>query len=364
MSAKKSSVSKSGVSARYDWGDFVDIAARLDSTINFTLIRFLFKTLQMVLSNHEIILINASLLLFINTTFASNLLLNIEVILTVVASLSSGLIAQALINTATSNEILMSMTINQTSRLLEQFTVTTTMLLFASIIPRNLQKKEYVSRAITILLYMYTDATQNIVNQLDFKWSPPFLCVLICILLQKNHEYLEKRKTLQYIVKALNMVAINILITSVTTIDTNATDLHTSTALLIVTLFAIDALMQLSANLEEGRNYAIWKGAQQLFLVYQELKIDPIVTFVIALMFVMLHTTSIQIISILHLQNDTILEIFLLVVVNVIIDQLQSKALSVFNIEQGFILILYIIAIHTVSLFFQQQSESKKKRSV
>lgn len=78
----------------------------------------------------------------------------------------------------------------------------------------------------------------------------------------------------------------------------------------------------------------------------------------------MLHTTSIQIISILHLQNDTILEIFLLVVVNVIIDQLQSKALSVFNIEQGFILILYIIAIHTVSLFFQQQSESKKKRSV
>ena len=80
MSAKKSTVSKTGVSVSYYWGDFVDIAARLDSTINFTLIRFLFRTLQMVLGNHEIILINASLLLFINTTFASNLLLNIEVI--------------------------------------------------------------------------------------------------------------------------------------------------------------------------------------------------------------------------------------------------------------------------------------------
>jgi|TARA_B100001094_G_scaffold149720_1_gene144903 hypothetical protein len=344
------------------WGDFIDIAARLDSAINFTLIRFIFKTLQMVLSNHEIILVNASLLLFINTTFASSLLLNVNVILTVVASLSSGLIAQALINTATSNEILASMTINQSSRLLEQFTVTTAMLLFASIIPGQLQRKEYVSRAITILLYMYTDATQNIVNQLNFGWSPPFLCVLICILLHKNQEYLEQRKTLQYIVKALNMVAINILLTSVTTIDTNASDLHTSTAFLIVTLFSIDALMQLSVSFTEGRNYAIWKGAQQLFLVYQELQIDPIVTFVLACVFVILHTTSIQIISILHLQNNTILEIFLLIVVNVIIDQLQSKALSVFNIENGFVLILYIIAIHTVSLFFEEKKKTKFKK--
>jgi hypothetical protein len=342
-------------SVTYTWSDFVNIASRLDSTINFTLIRFLYSMLQRVLSNTEIIFINVTLLLFINTTFAINILLNIEVITAVVYSLSSGLVAQALINTATNNELLVSMKLNDSSRLLEQFTVTTAMLLFASIIPFKLQQKEYVSRAITILLYMYTDATQNIVDQVNFGWSPPFFCVLICILLERHRDYLESRATLQYIVKALNMVTINILITSVTIIDTSATDLYTSTALLIITLFAIDTMIHLSGNMEEGRNYAIWKGAQQLFFVYQELHISTLVTFALALIFILMHTTSVRIVELFHLRNNTILELFLLVVVNVIIDQLQTNALSVFSVEQAFVLMLYIISIHTVSLCFSRE---------
>lgn len=345
-------------SATYTWEDFVNIASRLDSAINFTLIRFLYGMMQLVLSNNEIILINVTLLLFINTSFATNILLNIEVIVTVVFSLSSGLVAQALINTATNNELLVSMKLNDTGRLLEQFTVTTAMLLFVSIIPMKLQQKEYVSRAITILLYMYTDATQNIVDQVNFGWSPPFFCVLICILLERHRVYLESRVTLQYIVKALNMVSINILITSVSTIDTNATDLYTSTALLIITLFAIDTMMQLSGNMQEGRNYAIWKGAQQLFFVYQELHISTLVTFVLAVIFILMHTTSVRVVELLHFRNNTILELFLLVVVNVVIEQLQQNALSVFSVEQAFVLMLYIISIHTVSLVFRKDENT------
>ena len=91
------------------------------------------------------------------------------------------------------------MKLNDTGRLLEQFTVTTAMLLVASVTPLKRQQKEYVSRAITILLDMYicTDATQNIVDQVDFGWSPPFFCVLIYILLQRHRAYLDSRTLMQ-----------------------------------------------------------------------------------------------------------------------------------------------------------------------
>ena len=61
----------------YTWDDFVNIAARLDSTINFTLIRFLYKVLQLKLNNNEIILVTATMLIFINTCLAGNIFLHI-----------------------------------------------------------------------------------------------------------------------------------------------------------------------------------------------------------------------------------------------------------------------------------------------
>ena len=60
------------------------------------------------------------------------------------------------------------------------------------------------------------------------------------------------------------MVTLNILITSVGAINTDAADLHTNTALLLLTLFLINALTQFSDIFVESRNFAIWKGAQQL----------------------------------------------------------------------------------------------------
>lgn len=356
-------------SKQYTWDDFMQIASRLDSTINFTLIRFLYKTLSLLASNHEIVLVNATLLLLVQTQFTKRLFFNISVITAIVRSLSSGLIAQALINSATNNDVLISMQLSSAGRVLEQLVVSTAMLLLASIIPQQMQAKEFVARSISILLYMYTDATQNIIQQLELGVSPAFLAVLLSIVLQQNSAYFLQHKTLQFIVKALNMVVINILITSVTVIDTTTSDLHTSTALLIITLFAIDAVFRITvsskthmSNLQEGRDYAIWKGGQQLFLVYQELRMDTWVTFVIALLCIMLHTNSVWLVRLLHLQNNTLLEIFLLVVVNVIINQLQTYITQVFSIEQAFVLMMYIITIHTISLYFQQRRQESTSK--
>jgi hypothetical protein len=339
------------------WSDFVDIATRLDSTINFTLVRFLYTVTRKQLSNSEIVLAAASLLLVVHTAGATaaarkHAYLAAEI----AASLGSGLLGQALINSATSNERIVRMQLATSARLTEEFAVATCMLLLASVVPRRLQAKEYVARALTILLYMYTDATQNAIAQLNFAWSPPFLCGLLFVALQRFHGELARRQTLQYLVKALNMVSINILITSVSAVNPDAADLHTDTALLLLTLFLINSLTQFSDVFLESRNFAIWKGAQQLFLVYQELGVDNRATFALAVAVVLLHTLGKAAARLLWLNSNTLVEIFLLVVVNAIIDELATATMGVHNMLQAFTLFLYIIVIHATSLFFVERA--------
>lgn len=335
------------------WSDFVDIATRLDSTINFTLVRFLYTVTREQLSNAEIVLAAVSLLLVVHTVGATaaareHAYLAAEI----AASLGSGLLGQALINAATSNERIVHMQLGTPARLAEEFAVATCMLLLASVVPQRLQTKEYVARALTILLYMYTDATQNAIAQLNFAWSPPFVCALLFVGLQRFHAQLARRQTLQYLVKAFNMVSINILITSVSSVNPDAADLYTDTALLLLTLFLVNALTGFSDIFLEGRNFAIWKGAQQLFLVYREVGVDSRVTFALAVAVVLLHSSGQAAARLLWFNSSTLVEIFLLVVVNAIIDELATATMGVHNMLQAFTLFLYIITIHATSLLF------------
>jgi hypothetical protein len=62
--------------------------------------------------------------------------------------------------------------------------------------------------------------------------------------------------------------------------------------LLLLTLFLINALTGFSDIFLESRNFAIWKGAQQLFLIYREVGVDSRVTLALAVAVVLLHTSG------------------------------------------------------------------------
>ena len=329
-----------------DWGQ---IGSRLDSTIHFTLIRFIYQVLSHKLANLEIILIMVTCLFFLGTKSKQILQGHMVLIVDVFESLSSGLLGQALINIATSNEVILQPQIQDTAKLFEEFAVVTSMLFFASIIPHQLQKKEYIHRAITILLYMYTDATQSIVNRLAFKWTAGFVCLLVFVALHKCDRILRQTTTLQYFVKAVNMVVVNIVLTSVSKIDVESSDLHTQTVLLLMLLFFIDSLNHLIPVLQDSRNFAIWKGAQMLFVVYSQFDVQPILTFLMAIMVIVLHTVTLTWIPDIQKQQTSIIEVFLLVVVNVIIDQLGDYTSKVYSVENSLLLFIYILGIHAFS---------------
>ena len=331
--------------------DLGQIGSRLDSTIHFTLIRFIYQVLSHKLSNAEIILIMITCLFFLSTKSKEFLQAHVVLIVDVLESLSSGLLGQALINIATSNEVILQPQIQHPAKLFEEFAMVTSMLFFASIIPHHLQKKEYINRAITILLYMYTDATQSIVNRLAFKWTAGFVCVLIFVSLHRCDHILCQTKTLQYFVKAINMVVVNIVLTSVSKIDVDSSDVHTQTVLLLLFLFFVDSLSHLIPVLQESRNFAIWKGAQMLFVVYNELNVQPILTFLMAILVVMVHTVILTWIPSIQKQQTAIIEVFLLVVVNVVIDQLGDYTMKVYSVENSLLLFIYILSIHAFSRY-------------
>ena len=56
--------------------------------------------------------------------------------------------------------------------------------------------------------------------------------------------------------------------------------------------------------------------------------------------------------GLLWFNSSTLVEIFLLVVVNAIIDELATATMGVHNMLQAFTLFLYIITIHATSLLF------------
>ena len=99
--------------ARDNWQDMKAIHSRLDSTVMFTLIRFIFAILKLYLSNGEICLVCVIALLLTNgvrrVTHDAHSMLLFEVM----DSLGSAVLSQAIINIATADERLMQSNVTQ-----------------------------------------------------------------------------------------------------------------------------------------------------------------------------------------------------------------------------------------------------------
>lgn len=323
-----------------DWSDLVDIHHRLDSTIMFTLIRFVYSVLTPHYSHSEIALFTLIAVILAGTVIHRNLHPGTVLLSQVVFSLASALLSQAIINISTANAHLQQLT--TAHRLLLDFVVVTSLLLGAAVLPDQFRSLPYINRAITLLLYMYTDATGYMIQKLTMGVVPAFLSILLYATLIRFKSNLQSRVTLQYLIKALNMNSINVVLESAGSVNATLTDRHTQAVLIILVLFIIDALHRVSHALQEGRDFAIWKGSQKLFQIYVDMGIDPIATFAAAVIFIVGK-------HVLTFKNSTLIEVIMLVTVNVILDNLGQYTSFAYNMDKVLTLFMYVIVIHCVS---------------
>ena len=332
--------------ARDNWQDIKAIHSRLDSTVMFTLIRFIFAILKLYLSNAEICFVCVIALLLTNGVRRVMHDAHSVLLFEVIDSLGSAVLSQAVINIATADERLMRFNVTQSQQLLLGFTVVSSLLLVVTIIPRTMRQLSYIDRSITLLLYMYTDATQYMIQQLDVSKSAGALSVLLYMILIRFKTTLKQFPTVQYVVKAINMVSINILLESISRRSGSLTAQHTRAFLLVVTLFVIDALNRVTMALNEGRDFAIWKGALQIFNMYIQTDIDITVTlFAALLVLVAKHAAT--------LNNSTLVELYMLITINVILHSVSTVTDTSFSLDSILILFVIVLAIHSLNHVMQ-----------
>lgn len=325
-----------------NWSDLVDIHQRLDSTIMFTMIRFVYGIFEASFPDSDIAIVCAVALVISGLGMRFRVHLGTRLLFQVTFSLSSALLSQAIINIATRNSRLMTFSIQSTPRLLIDFVVVTSLLLGASVIPQSIQSLPYINRAITILLYMYTDATEYIIERLDMSLAPTFISILLYVVIVRFKPYLQTAPTLNYLIKAVNMVSINVVLSSIGSVSQQGSNRYTLAVLLVIVLFIIDAIHRVTGALQEGRDFAIWKGSKLIFEIYDTMHIATIATLSAAALFVIAKHVS-------RSKNSTLVEIFLLVTVNALLDGLSQYTSIAYNLDTVLLLFIYVIFIHSVA---------------
>ena len=329
----------------HDWSELMEMQERLNSTIMFTMIRFCYSVLASHFTDAEIGLICLVSVIASAVSMRFSLDAGTKLLMHVVFSLTSGLVSQSIINISTNNSRLMTFDIHSPASLLIDFVVVTSLLLGAAILPDSLTQMPYINRAITILLYMYTDATEFIVTQLNMSIAPVFICIFLYVILIRFHDALATHRTLQYLLKALNMCSINVVLASAGAVNNNTSDRHTFAVILLIILFSIEALHRVTGVLQEGRDFAVWKGSKLLFELYSTLDFSIVSTLSAAVLFVVFKHVA-------GSRNSTLVEVFLLVSVNAILDNLSQYTASAFNFDKILTLFMYTIVIHSVHSYY------------
>lgn len=325
-----------------DWSDLVDIHSRLDSTVMFTMIRFVYAVFRETFGDGDIAVICGAAVVASGIAMHLRAHLGTLLLFQVVFSLSSALLAQAVINVSTYNSRLLHYSIQSAPRLLMDFIVVTSLLLGAAVIPPRVSRLPYINRAITILLYMYTDATEYIVEKLNMGITPSFVCILLYLVIVRYARFLATAPTLGYLVKALTMVSINVVLASVGTVNQQGSNRYTQAVLLLIVLFVIDAVHRVTGAVQEGRDFAVWKSSKLLFEIYDTLDISMLATLSIAMLFIVVKHATLS-------RNSTLVETFLLISVNAILASLSSYTAVAYNMDKILMLFIYVIIIHSAA---------------
>ena len=157
--------------------------------------------------------------------------------------------------------------------------ITTATLCVPGMFGATLRSNAYISNAVTVFLYQYTDATRSIVTLVDLGVSPLFVAVLCVILAVRVRHWNAADANLQntslyvYFFKAFHMLIVELLLFSLQrlTLHLNA---FLQVMLQMIVVLSIDALNRQNL-LEEVRGYAIWRLSRMLL----SLKFEQVASF-------------------------------------------------------------------------------------
>jgi len=149
--------------------------------------------------------------------------------------------------------------------------ITTASLCIPGMLTHNIQNDNYVSNAITVFLYQYTqaDATRDIVTVVDLGVSPLYIAILCVVLavrlrywnLQQDDKH-QHHSMYLYFFTAFHMLVVELLLFSIQNLTIHLNS-FLQVLLQMIAILTIDSLNQ-NHLLEEVRGYAIWRVSRML----------------------------------------------------------------------------------------------------
>jgi len=232
--------------------------------------------------------------------------------------------------------------------------ITTASLCIPGMLTSSVQNDNYVSNAITVFLYQYTDATRDIVTVVDLGISPLYISIL-CVVLAIRLRYWNLHPTEQgnkpqnnnmylYFFTAFHMLVVELLLFSIQNLTVHLNP-FLQVLLQMIAILTIDSLNQ-DHLLEEVRGYTIWRVSRMLLtLKFDDMQnLDAIMTSAVAtliylsrrLPFIHSMYTSAQ-------SLHTLSEIVFLASMNLILRPITSQTNG--NVQVQLLLILFISTI-------------------
>lgn len=242
-------------------------------------------------------------------------------------------------------------------RQLEFVAQTTVLLIFVHALAQSITNTALIERSLTLLLYMYTDALEVVLDSLRLGSIALAVCAVLYVLLlytDAAHAGLVFGSSI--LCRGLGMVCINIILNN---ISAAAWTLHTKAGLVLLLLFASEFLIRLAPFLAETKGYVIWKTAQIVHADFLHVFRDINVSSALALLLCLakellppLHWTGVL---------ATAMQLFTLVVVNMVLapmDAFMARLFSWENIVVGFVVVILLNStINTVKLYTASHSK-------
>ena len=107
----------------------------------------------------------------------------------------------------------------------------------------------------------------------------------------------------------------------------------------MIVLFCLDVLRTMDQLFEESRNYAVWKIAQQLSIIYSGFGIPQVLLFVCSVLVLMTQCVS-------PMQSNTTLEVVFLMFVNQLLASIKQMIGVRYETGVFTLLVFYVIFIH------------------
>lgn len=313
---------------------------RLDSSILFTLVRLGYEAMLRVFSNQEIILLAVYLLVAVTTMQSFRLVSKSSTTLQVNLTIGSAILSQAVVQSVTQITSIFRDNHVFGNQSLIDIVVVTAVLFFVGSTPSHIQQLPFVSRAVTLVLYMYTDALGILLHDVTANQITTATAILIYVVLICYTDRLHKMPVLLYCIKALSMLSVNTILTNVSSHKHSQFDNATQAVVIVIVLFGIDALCSLTDKLDEAKGFAIWKCAQLLFIIYSHQHIAADITFFLA---VLVFSSSVMAL----LPQTTLVQLLLLISINVLLDSFTSSL----NKNTGsdlFVLFIAVLILHII----------------